>query len=95
MGADIGVKVERLFIQRMKTKWGSCSRSFAAIRLNTELAKKPRECMEYVLVHEMVHLIEPNHGPDFIESMDLVMPLWRQYRRVLNQLPVRHESWLY
>jgi predicted metal-dependent hydrolase len=91
----LGVKVEQLFIQRMKTKWGSCSRSLPAIRLNTELAKKPRECMEYVLVHEMIHLFEPNHGDSFIEWMGRAMPMWRQYRRVLNQLPVRHENWLY
>ena len=91
----LGVRVERLFIQRMKTKWGSCSHTVSAIRLNAELAKKPRECVEYVVVHEMIHLIEPNHGKGFIARMERVMPLWRQYRRILNQLPVRHEDWLY
>lgn len=91
----LAVRVDRLFIQRMKTKWGSCSRVARAIRLNTELAKKPRECLEYIVIHEMVHLVEPNHGKGFIDRMERAMPLWRQYRRQLNQLPVRHEDWLY
>jgi predicted metal-dependent hydrolase len=91
----LGVKVERLFIQRMKTKWGSCSRVARAIRMNTELAKKPRECLEYIVLHEMVHLLEPNHGKGFIDRMESAMPLWRQYRNQLNQLPVRHEHWQY
>lgn len=91
----LAVRVDRLFIQRMKTKWGSCSRVGRAIRLNTELAKKPRECLEYIVIHEMIHLLEPNHGKSFIERMERAMPLWRQYRRMLNQLPVRHEDWLY
>ncbi|MGA8041181.1 MAG: M48 family metallopeptidase, partial [Terracidiphilus sp.] len=80
---------------RMKTKWGSCSRATHAIRLNTEMAKKPRECLEYIVVHEMVHLLEPNHGKGFIDCIERAMPLWRQYRKTLNQLPVRHENWLY
>jgi len=79
----------------MKTKWGSCNRVARAIRLNTELAKKPRECLEYIVIHEMVHLLEPNHGKGFIERMERAMPLWRQNRKQLNQLPVRHEDWLY
>jgi predicted metal-dependent hydrolase len=91
----LGVKVDKLFIQRMKTKWGSCSGASQAIRLNTELAKKPRECLEYIVIHEMVHLLEPNHGKGFIERVERAMPLWRQYRRMLNHLPVRHEDWLY
>jgi hypothetical protein len=91
----LGVKVEKCFVQRMKTKWGSCSRTTSAIRLNTELAKKPQECAEYIIVHEMAHLIEPNHGPRFIELMNRAMPMWPQYRRQLNQLPLRHEHWLY
>lgn len=91
----LGVGVERLFIQHMKTKWGSCSPGSSAIRLNTELAKKPRECLEYIVIHEMVHLLEPNHGKGFIDRMEKAMPFWRQYRKLLNQLPVRHEDWLY
>jgi len=89
------VKVERFFVQRMKTKWGSCSRCAASIRLNTDLARKPRECLEYIVVHEMVHLLEPTHNSRFIALMDHFMPMWRFHREVLNRLPVRHESWGY
>jgi len=91
----IGVKVERFFVQRMKTKWGSCSPGSKSIRLNTELAKKPPECLEYIVVHEMVHLLEPTHNTRFITLMDRFMPKWRFYKDELNKLPVRHESWVY
>lgn len=91
----MGVQVERVFVQRMKTKWGSCSRSSASIRLNTDLAKKPPECLEYILVHEMVHILEPTHNARFVDLMDRLMPNWRFYRQVLNRLPVRHETWDY
>ena len=73
----IGVKVERFFVQRMKTKWGSCNPGTAGIRLNTELAKKPPECLEYIVVHEMVHLLEPTHNARFVALMDHFMPKWR------------------
>lgn len=89
----LGVKVERVFVRRMRTKWGSCSRASASIRLNTDLAKKPLECLEYILVHEMAHLVEPTHNARFIALMDRVMPNWMQYREMLNCLPVRHENW--
>ena len=89
----MGVQVDRFFVQRMKTKWGSCSRHSASIRLNTDLAKKPRECLEYIVVHEMVHLLEPTHNTRFIALMDQFMPGWRHYRDLLNHLPVRHENW--
>ncbi len=89
------VGVERFFVQKMKTKWGSCSRDAASIRLNTDLAKKPRECLEYIVVHEMAHMLEPTHNSRFIALMDQFMPNWRFYREVLNRLPVRHESWGY
>ena len=91
----IGVKVDRLFIQHMKTKWGSCSRVAANIRLNTELAKKPQECLEYLVAHELAHLIEPTHNSRFIDLMDRLMPNWRFYRQQLNRLPLRHEDWEY
>jgi len=91
--ALMGVKVNRFFVQRMKTKWGSCSRHSAAIRLNTDLAKKPRECLEYIVVHEMVHLLEPTHNDRFTALMDRFMPGWRHHRERLNRLPVRHENW--
>jgi predicted metal-dependent hydrolase len=91
----IGVKVDRMFIQHMKTKWGSCSRTCANIRLNTDLAKKPQECLEYLVVHEMLHIVEPTHNSHFIDLMDRQMPNWRFYRQLLNRLPVRHETWEY
>jgi predicted metal-dependent hydrolase len=89
------VKVERFFVQRMKTKWGSCSHGTRTIRLNTDLAMKPRECLEYIVVHEMVHLLEPTHNARFVALMDQLMPQWRFRREQLNQLPVRHEEWAY
>jgi predicted metal-dependent hydrolase len=91
----MGVKVERFFVQRMKTKWGSCSRSSASIRLNTDLAKKPREILEYIVVHEMAHLLEPTHNSRFVGLMDRFLPQWRESRAALNRLPVRHERWEY
>ncbi|MHB8636736.1 MAG: M48 family metallopeptidase [Fimbriimonadaceae bacterium] len=91
----LGVKVSMFFVQRMKTKWGSCSTSSGRIRLNTELAKKPVECLEYILVHEMVHLIEPSHNPRFVSLMNEFFPKWKFYRDELNRLPVRHEDWRY
>jgi hypothetical protein len=89
------VTVSRLFVQHMKTKWGSCNPASGAIRLNTELAKKPRACLEYIVLHEMVHLLEPTHGPKFVELMDRFMPGWRTTRHLLNSLPARHEQWNY
>jgi predicted metal-dependent hydrolase len=91
----IGVVVRRVFIQRMKTKWGSCNDRAGSIRLNTDLARKPRECLEYIVVHEMVHLLEPTHNARFVALMDQFMPKWQSHRDVLNRLPVRHESWDY
>jgi len=91
----MGVKVERFFVQRMKTKWGSCSPGARSIRLNTDLARKPPECLEYIVVHEMVHLLEPTHNSRFLSLMDQFMPKWRFYKDELNKLPVRHEHWAY
>ena len=91
----LGVTVERFFVQRMKTKWGSCNPRVASIRLNSELAKKPRECLEYIVVHEMVHLLEPTHNQGFVALMDRFMPKWQFHRDTLNRLPVRHERWGY
>jgi predicted metal-dependent hydrolase len=91
----MGVRVGRVFVQRMKTKWGSCNPSSRAIRLNTDLAKKPPECLEYIVVHEMAHLLEPTHNARFISLMDLFMPQWQHVRATLNRLPVRHEEWDY
>lgn len=91
----MGVCVNRFYVQSMKTKWGSCSVHSGSIRLNTELAKKPRACLEYIVVHEMTHLLEPTHNSRFIGLMDRFMPKWRFYRDELNRLPVRHEEWGY
>ena len=89
------VKVQRLFVQRMKTKWGSCNRTNATIRLNTDLAKKPRVCLEYIVVHEMTHLLERTHNRRFIALMHQFLPKWHASRDVLNNLPVRNENWSY
>ncbi len=89
------VKVARFFLQKMKTKWGSCSPEAKSIRLNTDLAKKPSECLEYIVVHEMIHLLEPTHNNRFIILMEQFMPNWRFYRTELNRLPVKHEDWSY
>jgi len=91
----LGVRVERFFVQRMKTKWGSCNHKAGTIRLNTELAKKPGECLEYIVVHELVHLLEPTHNARFVMLMDRFMLKWQFHRQVLNRLPVRREKWSY
>jgi hypothetical protein len=91
----VGVKVARCFVQRMKTKWGSCNPRTRSIRLNTDLAKKPRDCLEYIVVHELIHLLEPTHNARFVALMDQFMPKWQSHRDALNRLPVRHEDWRY
>jgi predicted metal-dependent hydrolase len=91
----MGVEAEGFFVQRMKTKWGSCNTRRCTIRLNSELAKKPLECLEYVVVHELVHLIERKHNQRFLALMDQFMPKWKFYRDTLNRLPVSHDSWEY
>lgn len=91
----LGIKVERFFVRRMKTKWGSCNPRASSIRLNTELSKKPKECLEYIIVHEMAHLLEPTHNSRFIKLMDQFMPQWKFYRDKLNLLPVSHDEWFY
>ena len=89
----IGVKVERVFVQKMKTKWGSSNPRTRSIRLNTELAKKPRDCLEYIVVHEMLHLLERRHNDRFTALMDNYLPQWRNLREMLNSAPLGHESW--
>lgn len=84
----IGVKLKGYFLQRMKTKWGSCNHLHAHIRLNTELVKKPRDLLEYVIVHEMIHLIEPTHSEHFIALLQQHYPAWRDARAELNALPL-------
>lgn len=91
----LGVKVQRVFVQRMKTKWGSCNHQARTIRLNTELAKKPNECLEYIVVHEMIHLLEPTHSERFFILLDQFIPNWRHYRAELNRAPLGHVMWEY
>lgn len=91
----MGVKVARCYVRRMKTKWGSCNVPKRTIRLNTDLAKKPPECLEYLVVHEMAHLLERTHNARFVALMDQFLPKWRTLRRTLNSLPVRYENWTY
>lgn len=91
----IGVDVAAFHVQQMKTKWGSCNPIARTLRLNTELAKKPLPCLEYIVVHEMCHLLEPTHGPRFLALMDRFLPDWRDTRALLNSLPARHERWGY
>ena len=87
------VKVSGYFLQRMKTKWGSCNQRRGHIRLNTELVKKPKDLLEYVIVHEMVHLLEPSHSERFITILQQHWPTWRESRAELNALPLAAESW--
>lgn len=84
----LGVKVRAYYLQRMKTRWGSCNHLRGHIRLNTELVKKPRHLLDYVLVHEMAHLIAPSHDEQFVELLDAYFPLWREARAELNALPL-------
>ncbi|WP_313218167.1 SprT family zinc-dependent metalloprotease [Stenotrophomonas sp.] len=91
----LGLDTPRIHVQHMKTKWGSCSPARRSIRLNTELAKKPPGCLEYIVVHELVHLLEPTHNERFKALMRTFLPEWEERRRELNQLPVRHEEWDY
>ena len=87
------VKVAGYYLQRMKTKWGSCNHQAGNIRLNTELVKKPKDLLEYVIVHEMVHLLEPTHNERFISILGEHFPTWREARAELNELPLAAEVW--
>lgn len=89
----LGVKVTGYFLQRMKTKWGGCNRRARNIRLNTELVKKPKDLLEYVVVHEMLHLIEPTHNEKFLTLLSKYYPTWREARAELNEMPLGAETW--
>ncbi|WKD28938.1 M48 family metallopeptidase [Halomonas sp. KG2] len=91
--SKLGVTVNRYYLQRMKTKWGSCNHRAGNIRINTELVKKPRDLLEYIIVHEMAHLIEPTHNERFISLLDQHYPVWREARDELNALPLAAEVW--
>ena len=91
--AKLGVAVSAYFLQRMKTKWGGCNARAGTIRLNTELVKKPKDLLEYVIVHEMAHLREPTHSAKFVELMTRHYPNWQTARVELNELPLAAEEW--
>ncbi len=82
-------------IKQMKTKWGTCNIEQKRIWLNLELAKKPSYCLEYIVVHEMIHLLERHHNDRFLACLDNFMPQWRNYKEELNRLPVSHGEWTY
>ena len=87
------VRLDGYFLQRMKTKWGSCNHRAGNIRLNTELVKKPKDLLEYVVVHEMAHLLEPTHSERFVSILHQNFPRWREARAELNELPLGAEKW--
>jgi predicted metal-dependent hydrolase len=89
------VNVAEFAVKKMKTKWGTCNREAGRIWLNLELAKKPLHCIEYIIVHELLHLLERKHNEVFISYMDKFLPKWRFYKEELNRSPLRHENWTY
>lgn len=91
----LGIEANECRIKKMKTKWGACNAEARRIWLNLELAKKPVHCIEYIIVHELAHLIERHHNDRFISIMDKHLPQWRRYQQELNAAPLAHESWSY
>lgn len=91
----IGVKVSDWQVKQMKTKWGTCNIEEKRIWINLELAKKPLHCLEYIIVHEMLHLIERHHNDRFLTLMEKYMPQWKFFKEELNRLPVSHGEWDY
>jgi hypothetical protein len=91
----LGVWTNEWAIKKMKTKWGACNVEARRIWLNLELAKKPVQCLEYIIVHELVHLMERHHNDNFISLMNNFLPQWRSRRDELNAAPLAHASWSY
>jgi predicted metal-dependent hydrolase len=91
----MGLKVTEWGVKKMKTRWGTCNPSARRIWINLELAKKPVQCLDYIVLHEMVHLLERHHNERFIDHMDEFLPRWRSLRDLLNSFPLRHEKWVY
>ncbi|WP_138443009.1 M48 family metallopeptidase [Sinomonas susongensis] len=89
----LGVEADRFVVRRMKTKWGTCVTTSRTIWLNPELAKKAPRCLEYIVVHELMHLLERGHGEKFVALMDRFLPDWRSRRDELNEAPLGHEDW--
>lgn len=94
-GPKVGVEIADVRIKKMKTRWGTCTSEDRRIWLNLELIKKPAPCLEYILVHEMVHFLERNHNDRFRDLMDKLMPQWQIHREELNRSPLAHEEWNY
>ncbi|MCS5699989.1 M48 family metallopeptidase [Cyanobium sp. FGCU-52] len=88
----LGVQINKLFVQAMSRQWGSCNPHTRNIRLNSQLAQKPRACLDYVVLHELVHLKVPTHGEAFVAWLDAHMPDWQERRRLLNQLPLTRDA---
>ena len=91
----LGVQVQFYGIKQMKTRWGSCNSRASRVWINLELAKKPVKCLEYIVLHEMVHLIYRHHDDNFRNMLDRVMPQWQLYRDELNRKPLGHATWKY
>lgn len=91
----LGVRIAEWGIKKMKTRWGTCNPGARRIWLNLELAKKPAQCLEYILVHELTHLVERHHNDRFISLMNRHLPNWRQHRQALNSEPLSHDTWTY
>lgn len=91
----LNVKVDDWQVKQMKTKWGSCNIEKKRIWINLELAKKPEHCLEYIIFHEMVHLLERHHNDNFLYFMDTHLPNWKQLKTELNKLPISHADWIY
>lgn len=90
----VGTRGTEVRIKKMKTRWGSCNAADRRVWLNLELIKKPVACLEYILVHEMVHILERQHNARFRELMDKLIPTWRAARDELNRMPLAHEDWV-
>lgn len=91
----IGVTVSEWGVKKMKTRWGTCTTEARRIWINLELAKKSPRCLEYIVVHEMVHLLERHHNDRFLALMDKFLPNWRLIREELNREPLAYEHWVY
>jgi predicted metal-dependent hydrolase len=91
----LGVQANQWAIKKMKTKWGACNVEARRIWLNLELAKKPVQCLEYIIVHELIHLLERRHNDAFMALMNKFLPQWRSRRSELNAAPLAHDSWSY
>lgn len=89
----IGIEINEWEIKKMKTKWGTCKVESKRIWLNLELAKKPFHCLEYIIVHELIHLLERRHNENFTELMDKFLPDWRHSQKELNQFVLSYEDW--